>query len=83
MRSRYWSPAYRREPRRRPASALERRQNVLAQIIPILEQGHTEGKTGIGPPVLTAEGIVGGVLSVLHARLTEKTPTACWTSSVR
>jgi len=51
--------------------ALERRQNVLAQIIPIIEQGHTEGKASVDPPALTAEGIIGGVLSVLHARFTE------------
>lgn len=52
--------------------ALERRQNVLAQIIPIVEQARTESKTADSPLALTAEGIVGGVLSVLHARLTEK-----------
>jgi DNA-binding MarR family transcriptional regulator len=54
--------------------ALERRQNVLAQIIPILEQGRTESKAAVDPPPLTAEGILGGVFSVLHARLTEKSP---------
>jgi AcrR family transcriptional regulator len=52
--------------------ALQRRQSVLAQIIPILEQGRAEGKAAPGPPPLTAEGILGGVLSVLHARLTEE-----------
>jgi AcrR family transcriptional regulator/DNA-binding MarR family transcriptional regulator len=51
--------------------ALERRQNVLAKIIHLIGQGQREGKTAIGPPALTAEGVVGGVLSVLHARLTE------------
>jgi AcrR family transcriptional regulator len=51
--------------------ALGRRQNVLAQIIPIIEQGHTESKSSTSPPALTAEGILGGVLSVLHARLTQ------------
>jgi AcrR family transcriptional regulator len=54
--------------------ALERRQKVLAQIIPIIEQGSTEVKTAVASPPLTAEGIVGGVLSVLHARLIEKNP---------
>jgi AcrR family transcriptional regulator len=48
--------------------SLERRQNVLAQILPIVDLGRTE--KGSDPPPLTAEGIVGGVLSVLHARLT-------------
>jgi AcrR family transcriptional regulator/DNA-binding MarR family transcriptional regulator len=52
--------------------ALERRQGVLARIIPIIEEGRTEAKANADPPALTAEGIVGGVLSVLHARLTDK-----------
>jgi AcrR family transcriptional regulator/DNA-binding MarR family transcriptional regulator len=54
--------------------ALERRKNVLLLINSILDEGRTEGKSGNGPPALTAEGITGGVLSVLHARLTEKHP---------
>ncbi len=52
--------------------ALQRRQSVIAQIIPVLEQGQAESKTTLDPPALTAEGVLGGVLSVLHARLTEK-----------
>jgi AcrR family transcriptional regulator len=52
--------------------ALGRRQHVLAQIIPIVEQGHAESKSPGDPPALTAEGILGGVLSVLHARLTQE-----------
>jgi hypothetical protein len=53
--------------------ALKRRQSVLARIIPILELGRTESKAAVlDPPPLTAEGILGGVLSVLHARLTEE-----------
>jgi len=51
--------------------ALERRQNVLAQLVPVIEQGESEAKASSDLPVLTAEGIIGGVLSVLHARLTE------------
>jgi AcrR family transcriptional regulator len=51
--------------------ALEGRQHVLSQIIPVIEQGSTEGKTGSELSALTAEGILGGVLSVLHARLTQ------------
>ncbi len=53
--------------------ALERRQHVLARIIPVIQQGQSEGKASAstGSPPLTAEGIAGGVLSVLHARLTE------------
>ena len=44
---------------------------MLARIIPIIQQGESESKASTPPPPLTAEGIVGGVLSVLHARLTE------------
>ncbi len=51
--------------------ALERRQRVLARIVPVIQEGQSEGKTSTGPTPLTAEGVVGGVLSVLHARLTE------------
>ncbi len=51
--------------------ALERRQRVLARIIPVIRQGQSEGKASADPPPLTAEGVAGGVLSVLHARLTE------------
>jgi AcrR family transcriptional regulator len=48
---------------------LARRQGVLAQITPIIDQGRTESKASNDPPALTAEGILGGVLAVLHARL--------------
>jgi AcrR family transcriptional regulator len=51
------------------ASALERRRCVLAQMISLVDEGHMEMKAGVELPPLTAEGIVGGVLSVLHARL--------------
>jgi len=49
--------------------ALERRQNVLAQIITIVDRGRAEAKRGEGPPPIAAEGIVGGVLSLIHSRL--------------
>jgi AcrR family transcriptional regulator len=51
------------------ASALERRGRVLAQMIALVDEGRSESKAGAELPPLTAEGIVGGVLSVLHARL--------------
>jgi AcrR family transcriptional regulator/DNA-binding MarR family transcriptional regulator len=56
--------------------ALERRREVLAQIVAVIEQGSLEEQAPGGPPALTAEGIVGGVLSVLHARLTGKNETS-------
>jgi AcrR family transcriptional regulator len=51
--------------------ALERRKRGIAQIIAIVDEGRHESKAGSELPPLTAEGIVGGVLSVLHARLVE------------
>jgi AcrR family transcriptional regulator len=54
---------------------LERRRQVLAWVIPVIEQGSGEGKADGRQPALTAEGIVGGVLAVLHARLIEDTPS--------
>jgi AcrR family transcriptional regulator len=49
--------------------ALQRRQHVLAQITNIIDEGRKTSKTAAELPPLTAEGIVGGVLSVLHSRL--------------
>jgi AcrR family transcriptional regulator len=54
--------------------ALERRRNVLVLINSVIDQGRSQGKTGNDPPALTAEGIVGGIISVLHARLTQNDP---------
>jgi AcrR family transcriptional regulator len=56
--------------------ALRRRQRGIAQIIALVEEGHTEAKAGAELPPLTAEGIVGGVLSVLHARLLDSASPA-------
>ncbi|MFZ1154561.1 MAG: TetR family transcriptional regulator [Solirubrobacteraceae bacterium] len=51
------------------ARALERRQRVLAQMITLVDEGRKETRAGSELPPLTAEGVVGGVLSVLHSRL--------------
>jgi AcrR family transcriptional regulator/DNA-binding MarR family transcriptional regulator len=51
--------------------ALARRQSVLRRIIPVIEEGRNEGIGRNDPTPLTAEGILGGVLSVLHTRLVE------------
>jgi AcrR family transcriptional regulator len=56
------------------SEALERRQSVLTQMITLVDEGRKESKVGTEPPLVTAEGIVGGVLSVLHSRLLEDTP---------
>ena len=49
--------------------ALERRRRVVDELVSAVEQGAGEAKAGIETPPLTAEGVVGAVLSVLHARL--------------
>ena len=49
------------------AGVLEHRRDVLARMIALVEEGRTVTKTELPP--LAAEGVVGGVLSVLHARL--------------
>jgi len=51
--------------------ALERRGNVLAQIIAAVDGGRTEAKKGSAPPPLAAEGVVGGVFSLIHSRVLE------------
>jgi AcrR family transcriptional regulator len=53
--------------------ALERRQNVFSLLIPIIDQGRVEGK-GADPPPLTAEGILGATLSIVHSRLLAHEP---------
>jgi len=49
--------------------ALQRRQEVIAVLVSVVERGRTEGKANLDPPALTAEAIVGGLLSVIHGRL--------------
>jgi AcrR family transcriptional regulator len=52
--------------------ALERRQRVLTQIMTVIDEGAKQTKAGTELPPLTAEGITGGVLSVLHSRLLDR-----------
>ncbi len=53
---------------------LERRRQAIARITSAIDGGHEEAKAA-ALPSLTAEGIVGGVLSVIHSRLVEKPRT--------
>lgn len=48
---------------------LARRAQILDALIAAVDGGRAEAKPGKGLPSLTAEGVVGAVLSVLHARL--------------
>jgi AcrR family transcriptional regulator/DNA-binding MarR family transcriptional regulator len=52
---------------------LERRARSLEALTGIVEEGRSEVRAGgAGPPPMTAEGVVGAVLSVLHARLLDR-----------
>jgi AcrR family transcriptional regulator len=51
---------------------LERRAQCLDTLTSIIDQGRLEVKGSRLPPPLTAEGVVGAVLGVLHARLLER-----------
>jgi AcrR family transcriptional regulator/DNA-binding MarR family transcriptional regulator len=53
--------------------ALERRAEVLAVLIEAVDEGRDEGRAdGQAPTRLRAEGTVGAVFAVLHARLLER-----------
>jgi AcrR family transcriptional regulator len=52
-------------------AARERRQGVIDRIVSVVDEGRGENKAGAELPTLTAEGVVGGVLSVLHSRLAD------------
>jgi AcrR family transcriptional regulator len=49
--------------------ALERRNEVFAYAIAAVDAGRSEAHAGAQPDALTAEGVVGGVSAVIHARL--------------
>jgi AcrR family transcriptional regulator len=48
-------------------AVLERRHRVLAALSQAVDEGRAEVKHGSEPLPLTAEGVVGGVLAVVHA----------------
>jgi AcrR family transcriptional regulator len=50
--------------------ALERRTQIVESLIDAVAEGGEECKGALRPTRLTAEGVVGAVLAVLHARMT-------------
>jgi AcrR family transcriptional regulator len=50
---------------------LERRGQAIVRVTSAIDDGREEAKAA-APPSLTAEGIVGGVFSVIHSRLLDK-----------
>jgi AcrR family transcriptional regulator len=53
----------------------ERRTAALDAVIAAVEEGRRESRSAASLPPLTGEGVVGGVLSVLHARLISRSGT--------
>jgi AcrR family transcriptional regulator len=51
------------------AQTLERRDQVLARVAEAIDEGRGETANAASLPALTADGLVGGALSVIHARL--------------
>jgi AcrR family transcriptional regulator/DNA-binding MarR family transcriptional regulator len=49
--------------------ALERRESILEVLTAVIEEGRSEGREGPNSPPLAAEGVVGAVYSVIHARI--------------
>jgi AcrR family transcriptional regulator len=47
----------------------ERRQSAVDTLIATVDEGRAEARAAVTLPELMSEGVVGGVLSVLHARL--------------
>jgi DNA-binding MarR family transcriptional regulator len=56
------------------ARVLRRRREVVSLLLDAVQEGRHESRAASPPPSLTAEGIVGGALSVLHGRLVEPGP---------
>jgi hypothetical protein len=56
--------------------ALARRVRVVRALVDAVDEGRAAAKPGLHPTRLTAEGVVGGVLSVLYARLAERVPSS-------
>jgi AcrR family transcriptional regulator/DNA-binding MarR family transcriptional regulator len=55
-------------------AALQARARVITVLVDAVDEGRSEAKSELSPSRLTAEGIVGGVLGVLYARLSERAP---------
>lgn len=53
---------------------LERREALLNDLATVIDQGRGEGSSGADCPSLTAEGLVGAALSIVHARLLRGEP---------
>ncbi len=55
-------------------AVLERRRQVLEALAAAVDEGRASSPAGSKPPPLTAQGVVGGALSVIHERLLASRP---------
>lgn len=55
---------------------LERRAQVLAALAGLVDEGRASAKAPVGLPPLAAEGVVGAVFGVIHARLSQPRPAS-------
>ena len=51
---------------------IERREQILSELTSLVDEGRSEGVRGSDCPPLTAEGLIGAALSILHARLSRR-----------
>jgi AcrR family transcriptional regulator len=66
------------------AGVLERREELLAGLAAVVDEGRLEGTRGAGCTPLTAEGVVGAAFSIVYARLLrgERRPLSDLTSEL-
>jgi AcrR family transcriptional regulator len=53
---------------------VERRERALARLAAAVDEGRAERARGVSPTPLTAEGVVGAALSIVHARVARRNP---------
>ncbi len=52
----------------------ERREAILARLVGLIDEGRAQSTPGAGASGLTAEGVLGAVLAIVHARLVREEP---------
>jgi AcrR family transcriptional regulator len=58
------------------APVLARREQIVARLVREVDRGRAESARGAGCTELTAEGVVGAVSAIVHARLVRREPLA-------
>jgi AcrR family transcriptional regulator len=53
---------------------LLRREEVLHELIPIIDEGRSASHASRNPPPLAAQGVLGGALGMIYARLSARDP---------